>query len=68
MQHTIETHSDYHSLHTAWWSTWGQETRRWAWYELGAFMCDIDTGVKYGPKQRIDCFGDGISVDLEGPR
>jgi hypothetical protein len=30
-------------------STRWAEHRRWAYYNIGAFMCDIDTGRVHGP-------------------
>jgi hypothetical protein len=32
-----------------WWAMNGQPTRRWAFYVIGASMCDIDTGRVHGP-------------------
>lgn len=39
-------------LRMAWWSTAGQDTRRWAFYHLGAQMRRQDTGDIHGPETR----------------
>jgi hypothetical protein len=37
--------------HAQWWalSFTGAETRRWAFYSIGAMMCAVDTGKAHGP-------------------
>lgn len=41
--------SDNTQYHALWWNIAGQDTRRWAFYNLGAFMCAQDTGKVHGP-------------------
>ena len=39
------------SPHSLAWATRGSDTRRWAFYSLGAYMSAIDTGMPHGPVQ-----------------
>lgn len=34
------------------WAMCGADTRRWAYYNICAFMCPINTGVMHGPITR----------------
>jgi hypothetical protein len=40
---------EFAQFQARWWLTAGQDTRRWAFYTLGAQMCAMDTGNVYGP-------------------
>lgn len=54
------------SYHATAWMHRGQETRRWAFYSIGATMCPIDTGKVHGPRQRPAFRQTGISTWVAG--
>jgi hypothetical protein len=56
------------STHSTLWAIRGADTRRWAFYNVGAFMCPIDTGKPHGPVQWLEAQAPAVPARHESQR